>query len=356
MSDRYLIDSHKLHLHPGRVAQWEVGHADWNTARKVYPIYWEITTAGSCNHRCYFCSVDSIDYPDIAIDTEILGHRMREARNLGVKSVMFAGTGEPLVHRQINEIVESAVGCGLDAAFTTNGVALNRLETLSKCSWVKVSINAGTQETYAKVHRTKERDWTRVWRNIEAAAKRKGSCALGVQCVVLPDNWTEMDDLANRAMESGADYLVLKPYSVGTFQAHAPVMTDYREWDEFLRRVAEDYSDKPTFRVIYRAEAMKQEGETHHYDRCRATPFFWTYSMADGRMFSCSAHLLDERFCIGNLYEQTFQEIWEGEGRRRNWELMQKFDISNCRKNCRMDKQNRYLHQIDGHQEHANFL
>jgi cyclic pyranopterin phosphate synthase len=68
--------------------------------------------------------------------------------------------------------------------------------------------------------------------------------------------------------------------------------------------------------------------------------------MADGRLFTCSAHLMDERFCIGNLNEQTFQEIWEGEKRRENWEMMQTFNIKQCRLNCRMDKPNRYLHRV----------
>lgn len=354
-SDKYRIDSHKLHYHPHRVAQWLKADG-WDEAKKVYPIYWEITTAANCSHRCHFCSVDSIAYPDIAIDPELLGDRMREAAALGVKSVMFAGTGEPLVHRQINDIVEYATSAGLDAAFTTNGVALNRLHTIDKCSWVKISLNAGTQATYAKVHGTKERDWTRVWRNIAEAVQRKGKCTLGVQCVVLPDNWREMHYLAKMAKEYGVDYLVLKPYSAGTFQAHDPIKTNYAEWDEFLSTVAPVH-DSDTFKVIYRTDSMRQEMEgAHHYDRCRATPFFWTYTMADGRMFSCSAHLLDERFCVGNINTQSFQEIWEGEGRRKNWEMMRKFDISACRLNCRMDKQNRYLHEVGNGISHQNFI
>ena len=78
--------------------------------------------------------------------------------------------------------------------------------------------------------------------------------------------------------------------------------------------------------------------------------------MADGRVFTCSAHLLDDKFCIGNLNEQTFQEIWEGEKRRENWEMMKEFDIHNCRKNCRMETTNQYLDQMKHGIPHQNFI
>ena len=353
MDDRYRIDSHKLHYHPERVAQWLAADT-WDEARHVYPIYWEITTAAACNHRCTFCSVDAIGYPAILMDAKVLATRMNGAAVMGVKSVMFAGTGEPLLHKRIDDINIAAREAGLDTAFTTNGVLLDRLSTLPLASWVKVSLNAGTRDSYAAIHQTDAKDWDKVWGNIENAAARKGSCALGVQCVVLPENVDDMEDLARLARDSGADYLVLKPYSQSTFSIVQRGDIDYRNMLAFLAGL-ESYSTA-SFKVLPRVDALRQEAEAHHYDRCRATPNFWTYTMADGRMFACSAHLLDDRFCLGNINTQSFQEIWEGEERKRVWEMMHTFDIRQCRLNCRMDKPNRYLHELDGHQAHVNYI
>ena len=346
--DKYRIDSHKLHLHPERVTQW-MNAKTWDEAKKVYPIYWEITTSAACNHRCTFCSVDAIGYPAILMDEVVLCGQMEKAKDLGVKSVMFGGTGEPLLHKHISDITGYAVNRGLDVAFTTNGVLLHKLDCIELCQWVKVSLNAGTAESYAAIHKTDEKDWDIVWRNIRDAVKRKGNCAVGVQCVVLPENYLDMGNLARLSLDAGADYLVLKPYSQGTFSI-VKREVDYKAMEAYLSQIAHDFPH-----VILREEAIKQESEGHHYDRCRATPNFWTYSMADGRVFSCSAHLLDDRFCIGNLNHNTFQEIWEGEGRRKNWELMKKFDIKQCRKNCRMNGDNQYLYEIE-HAPHKNFI
>ncbi len=356
MSDQWGIDSHKLHLHPAWAAQWLAADT-WEKAKSIPPIYWEITTSAACNHRCTFCSTDAIGYPAILMDTATLSERMVEAAALGVKSVMFGGTGEPLVHKKISHLNNAAVlVAGLDTAFTTNGVLLDKLDPIDICSWIKVSLNAGTKESYAAIHRTDAGDWDKVWAAIRNAVKRKGDCTLGVQCVVLPENVYDLKALAALCIYAGVDYLVLKPYTQATFMlSHKYENTDYAAMRAFLAEV-EAMSTKD-FKVIYRRNAINEEiGKQHAYDKCRATPSAWVYSMADGRVFTCSAHLLDDRFCIGNLNDNTFQEIWEGEKREANWHLMrEEFDIKQCRLNCRMNGPNKYLHQLT-HQVHANFI
>jgi len=352
--DNWHIDGHKLHLHPARVAQWLEADT-WEKAKHVYPLYWEITTAAACNHRCTFCSVDAIGYPPDLLEQGNLIARMQEAATLGIKSVMFAGTGEPLVHKQISAITLGAIEAGLDVAFTTNGVLLDKLEPLDKCTWVKISMNAGRRDTYAKVHRTKEQDWDKVWSAIKNAVPRKADCTLGIQCVVLPENVYEMRELAAMSKDAGVDYLVLKPYTQATFMlSHHYENVDYSAMREELASVKE--FESKTFKVIHRATAIAEEiDKKHRYNICRATPNFWVYAMGNGDIFTCSAHLMDKRFRIGNINEQSFQEIWEGEKRRENWEMMQSFNISQCRLNCRMNGPNKYLHELKT-AAHVNFI
>ena len=102
---------------------------------------------------------------------------------------------------------------------------------------------------------------------------------------------------------------------------------------------------------------MKQESEEIHYDKCNSTPFFWAFVSANGDVYGCSAYLLDERFKYGNLHEQTFEEIWQGEKRRASYEYIKDgLDINECRKNCRLDKANRYLSDLAKGVPHQNFI
>ena len=111
--DKFKLDSHKLIYHPKRVA-------DWLSNKPIYPIYVEVGPSGLCNCRCIFCSVDYIGYQNRFLETGMLKERLTEMARLGVKSIMFAGEGEPFIHKDMAEIVVHTKKAGLDVAITTN--------------------------------------------------------------------------------------------------------------------------------------------------------------------------------------------------------------------------------------------
>ncbi len=100
----------------------------------------------------------------------------------------------------------------------------------------------------------------------------------------------------------------------------------------------------------------KWDTGVRNYQHCYALPF-WAYIDANGNIWGCSAYLGDKRFICGNIYENTFKEIWEGNKRKKILKMAQnELDTKNCRVNCRMDEINRYLWELKCPPEHVNFI
>jgi len=366
-NDKYLIDSHKLIYHPKWVSNLLDVKSDWEKAKAIYPIYIEISPVGACNHRCTFCAVDYIGYKARMLDANILIDRLSEMGDLGVKSIMYAGEGEPMLHKKIVEIVNATKKSGIDVSFTTNATVMNQRfieEALKDTSWIKVSINAGTPSTYSKIHQTKEKDFFKVIDNLKKSVNYKKTnkinCTIGAQALLLPENADEIEELIKLCKEEiGLDYLVIKPYS----QHLSSNTTMYNNVDYsnyiYLDDKFSEYSDD-NFQLIFRSHTMKKyiEPVENRYKKCSATPFAWAYLMADGELYGCSAYLLDKRFAYGNLMLDKFKDVWQSEKRKENFFFVNnKLNIVECRKNCRMDEVNRYLDKIKNDKvEHKNFI
>ncbi|MEE9542417.1 MAG: radical SAM protein, partial [Thermodesulfobacteriota bacterium] len=314
-------------------------------------------------HRCTYCALDYMGYQTRSLETGRVKELLSEMGTLGVKSVMYAGEGEPFLHKNMAEIINHTKEAGIDVAITSNGVLFKKetVDTaLDSITWIKVSINAATPETYALVHRTAPADFDRTIENISYAIRerevRKLKTAIGMQMVLLPENFNEAVLLAKKAKDIGADYLVIKPYSQHkksiTKEYEGLTYNDYYSIEEELEK--ENTKD---FEVIFRIRTMKKlDEDQRNYTRCMALPF-WSYIDAGGGLWACSAYLGDERFSLGNVMEEGFEKVWKGEKRKELMEYVNtKLDTEECRVNCRMDEVNRYLWELKNPAEHVNFI
>ena len=370
--DKFRIDTHKLHYHPDRVSALVEAKNDWNKHKDLKPIYAEISSSGSCNHRCTFCSVDYIGYKPIFLNRSLLKEFFESASNIGLKSVMFAGDGEPLLNKEISDIVNDAALNGIDTSFTTNGVYLNSefiRNAIHNVSWIKISMNAGNENSYEAIHRTRKEDFNKVWENIDNFVSHRkensntNKCAIGLQSLLLPDNIDTLDELCERAIDHGVDYVVLKPYVHNVYmkQEGYKDSLDYSSalYRDTVQSLSEKYKNAKDFNFVSRFNALdKLRGEVERYKTCWSTPALWFYISCDGSVYGCGAHVGNENFKLGNIKEESIENIWKSPERKKCLEYVQtKLDLNDCRRTCRMDEPNRYLYDIiEGNVLHKNFI
>ena len=353
--DELRIDSHKLMYHVDRISAWQKGE-------QVAPIYLEIAPSGGCNHRCIFCALDYIGYRPEFLAQKALKKALKDAARCGVKSVMYAGEGEPLLHKDIGNIVNFTKGLGIDVAITTNGVFLDE-KIIKKClrniSWVRVSLNAASAKNYEKIHRCRKGDFEKAISNLKAAVRfkrrHKLGCAIGVQMLLIPENKNEVVKLARLLKKIGVDYLTIKPFS-----KHPMSVCDINKDFDYAKLLhlekALEKIATGDFRIIFRSHTMRKLTEDRFYRHCLGLPF-WAYISAGGDVYACSAYLGNKRFIYGNIYRQSFSSILNGARRRGILKMAAtRLDTKRCREVCRLDEINRYLWELKNPGLHVNFI
>lgn len=128
---------------------------------ELYPDFKKATLklelSETCNHRCVFCIHAVREYPVQFMDEALLYRLMEEGRELGVPQLTFQINGEPLVCRELHTYVQYAKKIGYPYVFINTNGALATPERLRELidagiDSIKYSINAGTRESYRKVH------------------------------------------------------------------------------------------------------------------------------------------------------------------------------------------------------------
>lgn len=351
----YKLDSHKLIYHPEEVARWRRGEM-------IYPIEIEISPSGACNHRCIFCAVDYLGYKPYFLKKDVILRDIAQIRgNGGAKSVVCSGEGEPLLNKDLPDIVNGIKKLGTDVAMSSNAVLLTKeisQECLGAFTWIRFSIASLEAESYYEIQQAKKGDLEKIKANLADAVevkKRQGyKTTLGVQCLLLLENMSQLPAMAKELKEIGVDYLTVKPFSQ---HLHSGNKFDIEYGDAMLDLEKElaSFSDK-AFSVIFRVNAMKKMHHEKDYKVCLGLPFM-SHIDAKGDVWPCVAHIGTADFCYGNIYEQTFKEIWQGDRRKEVNKRLWSMDINKiCREACRLDEINKYLDELKYPEEHVNFI
>lgn len=347
------FDRQKLMFHPLELAQW------FAAGRTKGPLYTEFELSNRCNCKCIFCGVDhQVNQTTDSMDFVLAQKIISELAEVGNKSLMICGHGEPLLNRQVVEIVKFAA-TKMSVSMTTNGLALTgeKVSLIDHLEWIRFSVNGCDPDNYRIVHGASGDDFQKVMGNIIAAVVRKRELALpvtiGTQLVLLPENRSKTVDLARSMRDVGVDYFSVKPYSQHPLSRNRQDI-DYRGYlslEEELKLLETD-----TFKIIFRAGSMLRAGAGKSYQQCFGTHFL-AFVSANGDMWECNVFAGDPRFLIGNASEESVANIWNGSRRQKVMSFIENdLNLAECRDLCRMEACNQYLWRLKNPRPHDNFI
>lgn len=192
------------------------------------PLLVTVDPANICNLHCAWCNAEQVIRDRSTLISREALHRVADLlanwRSDGdrVEAVCVAGGGEPLLNPHVGEFIQKLIGSGLEVGVTTNGMLLDRFtESLLNCSWVSVSVDAASAQTFGRVKKTLPGAFDKVIRNMAdlvAAAKPTGTLGRGnpyqglcYKFLVCRENLHEMLTAAKLASSIGCRSISFRP-------------------------------------------------------------------------------------------------------------------------------------------------
>lgn len=233
-----------------------------------------------CDERCVFCNADFVmdENKGSRLDEGTMAAipAFLESWNDGhyrVKSICVGGGGEAWLNKHTADMVKETVARGVGVGTVTNGTQMDRwnnLEALAQCTWVGVSINAGTKETYSRVHRKDEFD--HVFENIRelldyselhrTPLTRPGfGPGLGMKFLLHPYNVHEVVTATKLAKESGFRNIHIRPVSATWFNTEEEAAAH-----KFTQEHITQFREQITEAMKYHDSSFEVYGVTHKFN------------------------------------------------------------------------------------------
>lgn len=329
----------KLRLHQDVIMRMREGE-------NVYPVTVEMNLTNHCNLDCPWCS----DRPYRTahrddMNAEVAIRTIAEMERLGVRSVTLEGGGEPTLHPYFEAVVRSDRH-SMPIGVITNGLRLKLLgeDIFPRLAYLRVSLDASNSKMYEVVHGTLPEWYQYVLEGLDRAVKLRGPrTTIWISYVVSGKTEAGMLAAAFTACRIGVDYIQFKPmYNIKTGISY---VVDDLEW---LDQVSAAGVGK-TRVIMSRLNPMEMVGPKgdRRFKFCRAHRLVGAISATGDVLLCCNIkNQVDKDWSFGNLYKNTFEEIWKSEKRRKIIERVES-DETFIRDVCTYCRMNTYNNAIE---------
>lgn len=314
----------------------------------IAPVTLEIHPSSGCNHACPKCSgklnKESTQYKEIQKQSTFINPNIIKGiveSSSAPYGIVFAGdTGDPLIHPQIETLINTIHSKDIAISIITNGQALNpqiSKTIVQECQGLRVSLDAYDANSHHLTHGSDTEQWNELIKNIKDLVtlrnnlSSKDNCLLGVGYLTGKHTINGMYEAALLAKSLGVDYIHFRPF----FYSNDVIDSETIE----KCKVIEDEN----FSVIF-PEAKYKSTQEREYINCKAANFI-TVINPKGEAFLCCHHIGQDDYKIDSI--GTGPEDWDnfvnGEKRR---ELIEKHKLIECPPFCRLHGHNQTLSKI----------
>jgi sulfatase maturation enzyme AslB (radical SAM superfamily) len=235
---------------------------------------------------------------------------------------------------------------GLDVSLITNGSNLNEDNVtiiLKHCTWVRVSLDAGTPKMFKFTHGCNRKMFDKVmegiWLLTEAKRQNNFKCTIGAAFLTSKNTRGDMLGFTKLCKNLGVDYVQFRPWH-----------WDFTDVTKELERCEEESTDG--FQVLKSGNKYTHLGEQRPYSECYGHHFGGVINIH--KLYLCCHFRGMPKYELGDLRKDSLEDIWNSERRK---EIYENIDYSDCFPVCRCDRFNRILWELkENPPAHINFV
>lgn len=276
-----------------------------------------------CNHKCKGCHsiiLHNKKFP--FLDLKLYKRLVDEWAELGVQGINFGGGGEPLMHPNIQEMIEYAGKKGIAIGMLTNGTLLKNgvIDPILKYNvFIRIGIDAATHRIYKKQHGVDQFNLliNNIKKIVERRKELKSKTTIGLKFLVTKINYKDISQVCKLASELGVDYIHFKAVRQTPYEITEDMNS---EINEVIKKCKEKYK-RDDFNIFGDVE------KTRAKVRCFLNMLKVVLN-TDGNLYICPAfqHRI-ESHKIGNINEKKFSEVWFS---KEHLEKVKNIKISEC--------------------------
>lgn len=312
------------------------------------PICVRIKPTNKCDHQCFYCAyilgndcpVSETFNPKDEIPRDKMLEIIRDFKEMGVKSIVFSGGGEPLIYPYIVEVFKKIIEYGIDFGVITNGQKLRgeKAELLKNAKWVRISSGEINPKTFAETRKRPETWFYELQENIKNFAKIKGpNCELGINFVVQAKNANQVYESAKYFKSIGVNHVKFTPvYRQSDFlEYHKPIKQLVIDQIERARKELED--DNFFIYDTYKSDFESGGLEKRNYPKCYTMQIIPVIG-ADSVVYFCHDKAYMKSGILGSIKNRSFKDLWFSKEAKR---IFDNFDHKKgCKHHCTYDFKN----------------
>ena len=349
------------------------------------PILIEIDPSNACNHSCPFCISGHLHlnkykgtelFNRTMLKKDVFKDLLDDLISLKIDAINWTGGGEPTMNPALGEMIKYInKNSDIKMGMFSNGTMFKRFDLfetiVNSCSWVRVSIDAGREDTYDNLRITNNKtNFKTVIENIitliETKKRLKSDITIGVGFVVTKDNYNEILDFSTLFKDIDVDYCQFKPEIIQVERdqtlnkSKEQISSDFWLKDilvllEGAKKILGDKYECNTYKIDDLIVDVKNYGR--NYKQCLGSQLQPCVG-ADGNVYVCTNHRGHKKYSYGSLYEKSFKEIWSDIKTKSN--IMNKIEneekFINCTHLCKPHESNKLLYQIKKNTKNPSYL